>query len=82
MNDIVARGASAANIRVVAIVAAPPALKALSECAPGLKVYTAMIDESVSGGACLNACTLCCAVANAHTGLHLCVNYPKHVHSA
>lgn len=45
--DMVARGADPKNIRVIAVVAAPPALKLLSEQFKGLRVYTAMIDEVV-----------------------------------
>ena len=45
--DIVARGASDANIRIVAAVVAPPALKALGEKFPKLKVYAGMIDADV-----------------------------------
>lgn len=45
--DLVSRGASDANIRIVAAVVAPPALKALGEQFPKLKVYTGMIDADV-----------------------------------
>eukprot|EP00775_Hariotina_reticulata_P004850 gene4850-5097_t len=48
LQDIVARGADPANIRVIAIVAAPPALKLMADAYPGLKVYTAIIDSEVS----------------------------------
>ncbi|GIL74414.1 hypothetical protein Vretimale_2057 [Volvox reticuliferus] len=48
IDDIVARGGRAENIRVVAVVVAPPALKKLADRYPGLKVYTAMIDEQVN----------------------------------
>lgn len=48
LEDIVSRGASPSNIRVVSVVAAPPALKKLSEKYPGLKVYTAIIDAEVN----------------------------------
>ncbi|KAG2429517.1 hypothetical protein HXX76_010752 [Chlamydomonas incerta] len=47
IEDIVSRGARAENIRVVAVVVAPPALKKLADKFPGLKIYTAMIDEQV-----------------------------------
>ncbi|KXZ48543.1 hypothetical protein GPECTOR_27g714 [Gonium pectorale] len=47
IEDIVARGGRPENIRVVAVVVAPPALKKLADRFPGLKVYTAMIDEQV-----------------------------------
>lgn len=45
--DLVARGAADANIRIVAAVVAPPALKALGEKFPKLKVYAGMIDADV-----------------------------------
>lgn len=35
MEELVSRGASPSNIRIVAVLAAPPALKALSEKYPG-----------------------------------------------
>ncbi|GAB4813806.1 hypothetical protein N2152v2_000852 [Parachlorella kessleri] len=47
LQDIVARGASPDNIRVVSVVCAPPALKKLSENFPGLKVYTGTIDAEL-----------------------------------
>lgn len=47
IDDIISRGAKAENIRVVAVVVAPPALRRLADKYPGLKVYTAMIDEVV-----------------------------------
>lgn len=48
LDDIVARGADISNVRVVSVVAAPPALTKLSERYPGLKVYSAMIDAEVN----------------------------------
>mmetsp|Transcript_10533 Transcript_10533/g.29983 ORF Transcript_10533/g.29983 Transcript_10533/m.29983 type:complete len:273 (+) Transcript_10533:169-987(+) len=48
MNEVVSRGASPENIRIISIVAAPPALKVLSEKYQGAKVYTAMIDAEVN----------------------------------
>ncbi|GFR45156.1 hypothetical protein Agub_g6539 [Astrephomene gubernaculifera] len=47
IEDIVSRGGRPENIRVVAVVVAPPALKKLADKFPGLKVFTAMIDEQV-----------------------------------
>lgn len=47
VDDIVSRGASDANIRIVAAVVAPPALKALGERFPKLKVYCGMIDAEL-----------------------------------
>lgn len=48
VSDIIARGAVPGNIRVVSIVAAPPALRNLSERFPGLRVYTGIIDPEVN----------------------------------
>ena len=48
LNDIVARGASPSNIRVISVIAAPPALQKLNDGFPGLKVYTGMIDAEVN----------------------------------
>lgn len=48
LNELVARGADPALIRVVAVVAAPPALQALSTAYPALTVYTATIDEGLN----------------------------------
>lgn len=48
LQEIVSRGADPANIRVVAVVAAPPALKLMADAYPGLKVYTAIIDAEVN----------------------------------
>lgn len=38
IDDIISRGAKAENIRVVAVVVAPPALRRLADKYPGLKV--------------------------------------------
>lgn len=46
--DIIERGASSDNIRVISIVCAPPALKMLGEKYPGLTIYTAMIDTELN----------------------------------
>ena len=48
INECIARGAKVGNIRVVSVVACPPALTVLSEKFPGLRVYTAMIDEELN----------------------------------
>ncbi len=48
--DIVARGASASNIRVVAVVAAPPALKKLADLYPG---GDHAAHDALPGGQCL-----------------------------
>ena len=47
LSDMVARGADPANIRVLSVIAAPPALQKLNDNFPGLVVYTAMIDAEV-----------------------------------
>ncbi|KAG0558267.1 hypothetical protein M758_10G013600 [Ceratodon purpureus] len=48
LEEILKRGADISLIRVVAAVAAPPALKLLSEKFPGLRVYVGMIDEELN----------------------------------
>lgn len=48
LDACLARGAKVANIRVVCVVACPPALSLLSDKYPGLRVYTAMIDEELN----------------------------------
>ncbi|NER40005.1 MAG: uracil phosphoribosyltransferase [Oscillatoria sp. SIO1A7] len=48
MAEIVKRGADPANIRIISIVAAPPALQKLSEAYPSLNIYTAAIDEHLN----------------------------------
>lgn len=48
MSEIIKRGANPAHVRIVSIVAAPPALKALSEAYEGLQVYTAIIDQELN----------------------------------
>ncbi|MEW5297987.1 MAG: hypothetical protein WDW36_001155 [Sanguina aurantia] len=53
LRDIVARGASSFNIRVVCIVAAPPALKTLSEQFPGSRADT-LSEQSSLGHWCLS----------------------------
>jgi uracil phosphoribosyltransferase len=47
MADLVARGADVGNVRLVCAVVAPPALKALGERFPRLKVYAGMIDAEL-----------------------------------
>jgi uracil phosphoribosyltransferase len=46
--EVVKRGVDPANIRIVAVVAAPPALQKLSADYPSLSVYTAAIDEGLN----------------------------------
>jgi uracil phosphoribosyltransferase len=48
MKEIVSRGVEPALIRIVSVVAAPPALKQLSENYSSLQVYTAIIDEGLN----------------------------------
>ena len=48
MAEVVSRGVAPANIRIVSIVAAPPALQKLSEKYPNLQIYTAIIDEGIN----------------------------------
>lgn len=48
MAELTNRGANPALIRIVSVVAAPPALQKLSVAYPGLIVYTATIDEGVN----------------------------------
>lgn len=48
MQEITSRGVSPELIRIISIVAAPPALRQLSEHYPGLEIYTAIIDEGLN----------------------------------
>jgi uracil phosphoribosyltransferase len=48
MQEVTKRGVKPDLIRIIAIVAAPPALRQLSENYPGLEIYTAMIDEGLN----------------------------------
>lgn len=48
LDEILSRGAVVQNIRVVCVVAAPPALTKLSEKYKGLQVFAAMIDEQLN----------------------------------
>lgn len=48
LNDLIARGAEKTNIRIVCVVACPPALTVLSEGFPGIRVYAAMIDGELN----------------------------------
>jgi uracil phosphoribosyltransferase len=48
MAEIASRGIASENIRIVSIVAAPPALQKLSEIYPHLQIYTAIIDEGIN----------------------------------
>ena len=42
------RGADPALMRIISVVAAPPALQQLSEQYPSLNIYTAIIDEGIN----------------------------------
>ena len=48
MQEITNRGVKPELIRIISVVAAPPALRQLSENYPGLEVYTAIIDEGLN----------------------------------
>ena len=48
MQEVTSRGVAPAAIRIISIVAAPPALQQLSENYPGLEIYTAIIDEGLN----------------------------------
>ncbi|GFH13697.1 uncharacterized protein HaLaN_09632 [Haematococcus lacustris] len=48
VDDCIARGAKPENIRIVSIVAAPPAMVKLSEKYKGIKVYTGCIDAELN----------------------------------
>lgn len=48
MAELTQRGADPALIRIISIVAAPPALQKLSIAYPSLNIYTATIDEGVN----------------------------------
>ncbi len=48
MTELIDRGADPALIRIISVVAAPPALQKLSAAYPGLVIYTATIDEGVN----------------------------------
>lgn len=45
MDELTRRGADPAMVRIVAVVAAPPALQKLGTAYPSLNIYTAAIDE-------------------------------------
>jgi uracil phosphoribosyltransferase len=48
MTEITSRGVDPALIRVISVVAAPPALQKLSQNYPSLNIYTAIIDEGLN----------------------------------
>lgn len=48
MKEITTRGVQPDLVRIISVVAAPPALRQLSENYPGLEIYTAIIDEGLN----------------------------------
>lgn len=48
MQELTNRGIDPALVRIISVVVAPPALQKLSQDYPGLKIYTATIDEQVN----------------------------------
>jgi uracil phosphoribosyltransferase len=48
LEALVARGAQPAHIRVVAVIAAPPALQKITSQYPQVQIYTAGIDETLN----------------------------------
>jgi uracil phosphoribosyltransferase len=48
LGELVKRGADPTLMRIVGVVAAPPALQQLNHTYPALKVYTAIIDEGLN----------------------------------
>ncbi|MEA5510251.1 uracil phosphoribosyltransferase [Crocosphaera sp. UHCC 0190] len=49
MAEITKRGGDPALMRIISVVAAPPALQQLSQHYPSLTIYTAIIDEGING---------------------------------
>ena len=48
MAELTQRGINPASVRIIAVVAAPPALQKLSEAYPALNIYAAAIDEGLN----------------------------------
>ncbi len=48
MDELTSRGANPGLVRIISVVAAPPALRKLSEEYPSLNIYTAIIDEGLN----------------------------------
>jgi uracil phosphoribosyltransferase len=48
MKEITSRGGDSHFVRIISVVAAPPALQKLSQAYPSLNVYTAIIDEGLN----------------------------------
>lgn len=48
MNELTARGVDPSVVRIISILASPPALQKLAVAYPTVTIYTAMIDEAVN----------------------------------
>jgi len=48
MSEITKRGADPELIRIISVVASPPALQSLSQEYPTLQIYTATIDPGIN----------------------------------
>lgn len=48
MRELTERGVDPANVRIVSVVTAPPALQKLNQTYPGLVIYAACIDEALN----------------------------------
>ena len=48
MEQLVSRGVDPALVRIISVVAAPPALQKLSVAYPSLIIYSAAIDEGLN----------------------------------
>ena len=48
MAEVTKRGINPANVRIISVVTAPPALKDLSKTYESLQVYTAIIDQELN----------------------------------
>jgi uracil phosphoribosyltransferase len=48
MQELVSRGVDPSYVRIISVVAAPPALQKLSVAYPSLQIYTAAIDETLN----------------------------------
>jgi uracil phosphoribosyltransferase len=48
MAELTKRGIAMENVRIISVVAAPPALQKLSQDYPALQIYTAMIDQDLN----------------------------------
>ena len=48
MRELVDRGVDPALVRIISVVVAPPALQQLGNTYPTVKIYTAIIDETLN----------------------------------